>query len=114
MKIEDEFSISVDGYHVRIDVEVSPSMVPLPDSRPRWKLHYEELGEGAIGVMETVRQELEDLDEEEYLPVGTAGFAVGDLFLEHDQNEGLRVKNDDDEVLGEVSEKQLRELLDRE
>ena len=62
--------------------------------------------------METVRKELEELDEEDYLPVGTARFAVGDLFLEHDQDDGLRVKTDDEELLGELSEEQLRELLE--
>ena len=62
--------------------------------------------------METVREELEEFDEEDYLPVGTAGFAVGDLFLEHDQDDGLRVKTDDEELLGELSEEQLRELLE--
>lgn len=57
-----------------------------------------------------LREELEDLDEEEFLPVGTAGFADGDLLLEHDQNDGFRVKNDEEEVLGEVTEEQLRRL----
>ena len=111
MKIQDEFSISLDGYHVRIDVEITPSMVPLSDGRPRWKIHYDELGKGGIEVMDTVRQELEELDEEDYLPVGTAGFAVGDLYLEHDQNKGLQVKNDKEELLGELSEEQLRDLV---
>jgi hypothetical protein len=111
MKIQDEFSISVEGYRVRIDAEVTQSIIPTQDGRPRWKLHYDELGKGAIDVMETVREELEELDEEDYLPVGTAGFAVGDLFLEHDQDGGLRVKADNEELLGELSEDQLRELL---
>lgn len=112
MKIQDYISISVKGYHVRIDVEVTQSMVPTQSGRPRWKLHYDELGKGAVDVMETVRKELEELDEEDYLPVGTAGFAVGDLFLEHDQDDGLRVKTDDEELLGELSEEQLRGLLE--
>ncbi|QGX94782.1 hypothetical protein EI982_08205 [Haloplanus rallus] len=112
MKIEDEFSISVEGYLVRIDVEVTQSMVSTQGGRPRWKLHYDELGKGAIEVMESIREELEELDEEYYIPVGTAGFAVGDLFLEHDQDDGLRVKTDDEELLGELSEEQLREFLE--
>ena len=112
MKIQDEFSISVEGYYVRINVEVTQPMVPTRGGRPRWKLHYDELGKGAIDVMETVREELEELDEEDYLPVGTAGFAVGDLFLEHNQDDGLRVKTDDEGLLGELSEEQLRELLE--
>ena len=61
--------------------------------------------------MKQVRDELEELDDEDYLPVGTAGFAVGDLFVEHDQDNGIRVKTDDEELLGELSEEQLRELL---
>lgn len=40
--------------------------------------------------MDTVRKELEELAEEYSLPVGTAGFAVGDLYPEHNQNEGLQ------------------------
>ena len=109
MKIEDDFSISVEGYYVRIDIEVTQPMVPTQGGRPRWKLHYDKLGKGAVDVMETVREEL---DEEDYLPVGTAGFAVGDLFLEHDQDDGLQIKTDDEELLGELSEEQLRELLE--
>jgi hypothetical protein len=70
------------------------------------------LGTGAVDVMETVREELEEFDEEDYLPVGTAGSAVGDLFLEYDQDDGFRVKTDDEELLGELSEEQLRELLE--
>ena len=112
MNVQDDFSISVEGYHVRIDVEVTQSMVPTQGGRPRWQLTYGEVGKGAIDVMETVREELEDLDEEEYLPVGTAGFALGNLFLEHNQDGGLRVKTDDEELLGELSEEQLRERLD--
>jgi len=111
MKLQDEFSISVEGYHVRIDVEVMQSMVATQGPRPRWKIDYNKFGTGAIEAMETVREELEELDEEDYLPAGISGFAVGDLFLEHDQNNGLRVKTDDEELLGELSEEQLRELV---
>lgn len=111
MRIQNEFSISVEGYYVSIDVEVTQSMVPTQGGRPRWELHYDEMGRGAIDVMKQVRDELEELDDEDYLPVGTAGFAVGDLFVEHDQDNGIRVKTDDEELLGELSEEQLRELL---
>ena len=45
MKIQDDFSISVEEYHVRIDVEVTQSMVPTQSGRPRWKLHYDEYWE---------------------------------------------------------------------
>ena len=111
MKIQDELVISVEGYQVSIDVEVTQSMVSTQSGRPRWELHYDELGKGAVDVMEQIRSELEELDEEDYLPRGVAGFAVGDLFLEHDQNSGLRVKTDDEELLGELSEEQLRGLV---
>lgn len=114
MKIEDTFSISVDEYHVRINVKITPSISPPHEARPRWKRQYDELGKGGMAVMETVRQELEALDEEDYIPVGTAGFSVGDLFLEHDHDEGLRVKNDDEEVLGELSAAQFRELIEHD
>lgn len=112
MKIEDEFSITVEGYRVSIEAEVTPSPVPIHSDRPLWKLHYEEMGKDGIEVIETVRQELEELDDEEYIPVGTTGFAVGDLYLEHDQNRGLRIKNDEEELLGELTEEQLLDLLD--
>ncbi|WP_248898199.1 hypothetical protein [Haloplanus halobius] len=65
MKIQDEFLISVEGYHVRIDVKATQSMVSTQGGRPRWELHYDELGKGAIDVMETVREELAVFDESE-------------------------------------------------
>ena len=50
-------------------------------------------------------------DTESVSLVGTTGFAVGNLFLEYNQNDGTRVKTDGEELLRELCEEQLRELL---
>lgn len=111
MNLSDQFNISIDGYHVSIEVDVSPSIIHTPGGRPRWKLQYEDIGDGAVAAMEEIRESLEELDDEEPLPVGTRGFSVGDIFIEHQHNENVLVKNDDDKVLGELTEEQLMESL---
>ena len=111
MKLNEEFSITVDGYYVGIEVEVSPNILNRLGNRPRWHGEYEEMGGGAVSAMETIRLTLEDLDDEEFIPVGTSGFGVDDLFIEHEKNQSLRVKDDNDEVLAELTEEQLTELL---
>lgn len=112
MNVEDEFTIFVNGYNITVNVTVSDYTVPTTPDRPSWKYEYEEIGNGAVEALETVREELEKLDDPtEDFPYGAASFAVGDLRIEHHHHKNVKVKDADGELIGELTEKQLRDLI---